>query len=163
MCIYSNRRPNTLSMLQFNQDVIHVTYITPDVVFEVLNPKLLPNQKEGNQQTSARGVIRIHISPAALWQDSIYFGVFFELTQKRKIPQIFCSFDSFWLQILTERPIKLISIFHTLSWEIIYRNSTQINSIHIIPPWHIFPVVVGLVKRKLIFKINENTFFKMHL
>lgn len=53
-------------MLQFNQDVIHVTYITPDVALKVLKHKLLPNQKGGNHQTSARGVIRIRISPAAL-------------------------------------------------------------------------------------------------
>lgn len=66
MHIYSNRRPYTLSMLQFNQDVINVTYITPDVVFKDLKHKLLPNQKGGNHQTSARGLIRIHISPAAL-------------------------------------------------------------------------------------------------
>lgn len=64
MYIYSNRRPNTLSMLQFNQDAIHVTYITPDVALKVLKHKLLPNQKGGNHQT--RGVIRIRISPAAL-------------------------------------------------------------------------------------------------
>lgn len=66
MYIYSNRRPNTLSMLQFNQDAIHVTYITPDVALKVLKHKLQPNQKGGNHQTSARGVIRIRISPAAL-------------------------------------------------------------------------------------------------